>query len=203
MKAVLAMKLAEYLSRFKSVYGVLTSILMALPLLSLVDHGQIGDHAFPPLGPYQPFWLFVTLTLGAVVILSTYYFLRGSSLTTVVDRRKEGYGGMALLIAGGLISYFAAVQLAVREISIPTEGKTVCVSVGFERTEFARTNYGDFGDWTMLKKAGFDEEQIVKLWTKRSLLTYRTWLFSSYLWSFCWLISLGSFAVLCDLTDNP
>ena len=86
---------------------------------------------------------------------------------------------------------------------IPTEKKSVAVSVGLERTDFANREFAGRSDWYMLENMGFQEEQIRKLWTLKSLLLSRSVLFAAYLCMLSVGIGLGSFAVLCDVFDNP
>jgi hypothetical protein len=195
--------LKKYIERFKIVVGLLTGALAALPLLSEVLPGKAGDYAFPPLGTYQLFWVILSVAVAAFVILLVYYFVQGSSVLTQHDKRVKAFILMGVLELLGVMAYFAAVQVAVREVSIPTQKKEVAVSVGFERSEFANREFAGRSDWYMLENMGFQEEQIRKLWTLKSLLLSRTLLFAAYLWVLTVGIGLGSFAVLCDVNDNP
>jgi len=195
--------LKTYLERFKSVIGALTGALAALPLLSEVLPGKAGDYAFPPLGTYQLFWVILSVAVAAFVILLVYYFAQGSSYVAQHDKRVRAFILLGALELLGVIGYFVAVQVIVREVSIPTEKKAVAVSVGLERTEFANRELAGKSDWQMLENMGFHEEQIRKLWTLKSLLLARTLLFAAYLWVLSIGIALGSFAVLCDVYDNP
>ena len=197
------MDLKKYLERFKSVIGALTGALTVLPLLSEVLPGKAGDYAFPPLGTYQLFWKVLSAAVAAATILLIYYFARGSSYVAQHDRRVKAFVLVGAFGGLGILAYFIAVQLVVRELWIPTENKAVAVSVGFHRTEFAEKEFSGKGDWEMLETMGFEEEQIRKLWTISSILVARTLLFAAYLWTLSIFIALGSFAVLCDVYDNP
>lgn len=197
------MDLKKYLERFKSVIGALTGALAVLPLLSEVLPGKAGDYAFPPVGTYQLFWTVLSVAVAAATILFIYYFARGSSYVAQHDRRMKTFVLVAAFGGLGILAYFIAVQLVVREVWIPTESKAIAVSVGFHRTEFAEKEFSGKSDWEMLKTMGFEEEQIRKLWTISSILVARALLFAAYLWTLSVFITLGSFAVLCDLYDNP
>lgn len=197
------MDLKKYLERFKSVIGALTGVLTVLPLLSEVLPGKAGDYAFPPLGTYQLFWTVLSVAVAAAIILLIYYFARGSSYVAQRDRRVKAFILVGAFGGLGILAYFIAVQLVVRELWIPTENKAVAVSVGFHRTEFGEKEFSGKSDWEILETMGFEEEQIRKLWTTSSILVARTSLFAAYLWMLSIFIALGSFAVLCDVYDNP
>jgi hypothetical protein len=197
------MDLKKYLERFKSIIGALTGALAVLPLLSEVLPGKAGDYAFPPLGTFQLFWIVLSVAVAAAIILLIYYFARGSSYVSQHDRRVKIFILVGAFAGLGILAYFVAVQLVVRELWIPTESKGIAVSVGFHRTEFADKEFSGKSDWEMLETMGFEEEQIRKLWTVSSILVARTLLFAAYLWTLSMFIALGSFAVLCDVYDNP
>ena len=197
------MDLKKYLERFKSVIGALTGVLTVLPLLSGVLPGKTGDYAFPPLGTYQLFWTVLSVAVAAAIILLIYYFARGSSYVAQRDRRVKAFILVGAFGGLGILVYLIAVQLVVRELWIPTENRAVAVSVGFHRTEFAEKEFSGKSDWEMLETMGFEEGQIRKLWTISSILVARTSLFAAYLWMLSIFIALGSFAVLCDVYDNP
>jgi len=95
---------------------------------------------------------------------------------------------MSFSSALAMVLYFVAVQINIREACIPTENKCVSVSVGPKRSDFAEKTFPQDGDWTMLEKAGFEEEQIRKLWTMKSILVGRVRLFGPCVWLLCSLI---------------
>jgi len=65
--------------------------------------------------------------------------------------------------------------------------------VGYERSSFAKSTFGEESDFDMLRARGFDEEQISQLWTKKSLLISRMSLYVSYL---CFILALvGGFSL--------
>jgi hypothetical protein len=197
------MDLKKYLERFKSTMGALTVALAALPLLSEVLPGKASEYAFPPLGTYQLLWSILAAAVAALVILLVYFLARGSSYVSQHDKRVRAFVLMGVFVGLGIIAYFVAVQVVVREVSVPTQKKTVGVSVGFERTELANREFAGRSDWFMLENMGLGEEQIHKLWTLKSLLLSRSLLFAAYLFALSIAVSLCSFAVLCDVFDNP
>ena len=67
-----------------------------------------------------------------------------------------------------------------RSIEIPTLNKSVIVSVGYERIEFAKKNFGPVSDWELLRQRGTNEEEIAMLWTDKSLQVVRLALYGSY-----------------------
>src|SRR5438128_1558978 len=155
--------------------GALTGALAVLPSVSEVLPGKAGDYAFPPLGTYQLFWESVSVVISAVIILLV-FFIRNSSYVVHHDKRLRAFivlGGIAFL---ALIAYFVAVHVTVRTLWIPTEKKEITVSVGFRRTAFAEREFAGEGDWTMLEKMGWNEEQIRKLWMCKSILIARSFM---------------------------
>jgi hypothetical protein len=73
-------------------------------------------------------------------------------------------------------------MLYVEHVPYPTEKREVAVSVGFERTDFAKAQFGDrtYSDYELLHLCGAREIVIQKLWTFRSLVTARFLLWLSY-----------------------
>jgi hypothetical protein len=56
----------------------------------------------------------------------------------------------------------------------------VQVSVGYERSDFAKANFAGDTDWELLRERGTGEEDIWRLWTTKSLLISRLSLYISY-----------------------
>ena len=103
------------------------------------------------------------------------YLLQGSSASS---RRKLTLILWFLAFIGCAL-YLAATARFVRIVPIPTLHDSIAVSVGFERTAFAKA-LGEASDFDLLRLRGPQEEEIQKLWTFRSLILARL-----ALWALC------------------
>ena len=90
----------------------------------------------------------------------------------------------------------------VRKIEIPSRETAIQISVGFERTEFARTNFSGESDWELLRDRGTDEEQIWRLWTARSVVVSRLSLYAAYCVFLLSLVAAFSWGVLSELEKS-
>lgn len=137
---------------------------------------------FPPLGQFE-----LTAGCGVVAIgfLCTYLVF--------VCYRSHPYisplhGVSLLLTVMALLAIYSGLNL--RFVKPGTNG--TLVSIGYDRTDFARKNYDDKTDIEMLRDYGSRELEIEKLWTYKSLaiarglllLTYTT-IIMSFIWFFC------------------
>jgi uncharacterized membrane protein YqhA len=146
--------------------------------------------SFPPLGGIQPFAVLATAAFGITATYVVFLLFR--------ERPKPPlWGVVALCIAAVLFSlcYFALYLRFVRQLPVPSQSTTEVVSVGYERTEFAR-KLGDVSDVELLRQRSADEEEIQKLWTYRSIVVARTSLWLSYTFSVVSLVSLFSIGVV-------
>lgn len=137
--------------------------------------------------------------------MATYvvYLLQGSSESS--RRKLTLILWLFAFIACAL--YLAAATRFVRIISIPTLHDSVAVSVGFERTTFAKA-LGEASDFDLLRLRGPQEEEIQKLWTFRSLTLSRLALWTFYcgvVSAFAGIFSLGALehALLPSKPDSP
>jgi hypothetical protein len=121
------------------------------------------------------------------------YLLQGSS-----ERSRRRLTLILWLSAFvGCALYLAVATRFVRIVPIPTLQDSIAVSVGFERTPFAKA-LGEASDFDLLRLRGPEEEEIQKLWTFRSLILARLALWTFY----CGVISafVGIFSLGCSRT---
>jgi hypothetical protein len=193
------MTLRGYYAEFKSISGALAGLLSSLPLLSkLIPSGHLSAYVFPPLGPIE-----LLARIGVVIfaLATTYgaFFVRSR---TNNDNTKRIVGGFIL----GFLCFCVYLALStrfVRVIAIPSTNSSVQVSVGYERTDFAKENFANVSDWEMLRERGTDEEEIWRLWTVRSLLTVRVLLFVTYCLSILALVAAFGWGVLAQSGERP
>jgi hypothetical protein len=106
----------------------------------------------------------------------------------------------AIALAGICFCVYIGLFLRfVRTVDIPTKGASVQVSVGYERTEFAKTNFSAESDWELLRDRGTDEEEIWRLWTTKSLLISRLSLYITYSFFIFLLVIAFGWGVLYQL----
>jgi hypothetical protein len=189
--------LSAYYRAFVSGWGGLATLFSAIPLLSKLLPGNIAAAGFPPLGDAEG-----PARLLAVVfaLAATYcaYFCRARHPR---DNRKWVYRAMILALLP-LVVYVGLIIRFVRTVEIPSMGTAIQVSVGWERTDFATTNFDGESDWDLLRARGPDEEDIWRLWTPKSLIVSRLGLYVAYLSVLLLLISAFSWGVLSDLTET-
>lgn len=167
---------------------VLPTLSQILPVFGL--QWAAPSPLFPPLGDLQPLTALATIAVAAAATYIVFEKFRASqkARTTPV---------VALFLAGVLllISYIGLHIKFVRTVPIPSQKGEVVVSVGYERTDFAK-KLGDVSDIDMLKLRGPSEEEIKRLWTPRSLEVSRGLLWITYTFLVaCW-VSVFSIAVL-------
>jgi hypothetical protein len=182
---------AQYYSAFKEhLSGVAALVAGVLPLGSLLkDRVPIAALLFPPLGDVENVSRYVAVLLA---FIATYlaFFRKGDDLTKI-RRTLYAVAGLAFVL---LCAYILVYSAFVRRIDIPTRNASVLVSVGYQRSSFARNNFSATTDWELLRQRGFDDDQIEKLWTPKSVTTARFLLFFTYcgaLISFVLMFSLG------------
>lgn len=196
------MTIKSYYKNFISIYGALAGALGALPFLSKLLPGNWAQYVFPPLGGVEPYSRLATLILAGAVTLIVYTMNTSSFATCKRGRSKS----MWLVFAIGVIAvivFFVLTQAFARSIDIPSVGKSVVVSVGYDRTEFARTTFKDKSDEQMLRARGTSEEEIWRLWTAKSIIVARSLLFISYLIFILSAVAFVSLGVLFDKLGAP
>jgi hypothetical protein len=165
------MTLTQYYKAFWSLSGMLAA---APPLVAGIITPLLPDstsgYVFPPMGDVGSF---ARLGLICLAVLVSYlvYFWRGGRWVLIVT------GVVALL---GVCTYLALYSRFVLRIDVPSQKTAMHVSVGYERSQFAMANFSADSDEDMVRARGFDDEEIKKLWTYRSLVVARLALFGSY-----------------------
>lgn len=189
------MTIKQYYQAFWSLSGLLAA---APPLITTIVLPFLPDSAsvygFPPMGDVGSF---ARLALVCLAVLVSYlvYFWRGG---------KWPLGVTALVAFLSLCAYISLYPRFVAKIDVPSLKTVVRVSVGYERTPFAITNFGSDSDEDMLRLRGFDEEEIKKLWTYHSLVVARLALFGSYCGFILGLVASFSLGVVFNrLQDSP
>jgi cellobiose-specific phosphotransferase system component IIC len=174
----------EYYKSFLSILGALAALVAASPLLSKALPAEVSQHIFPPLGQMES-----SARVGAVAfaLLATYVaFFLGSSNATIK---------VVLAASLAFVSFVAFLALSsrlVRTIDVPSQGASLTVSVGFERSDFAKNNFANDSDWEMLRHRGMSDEEIEKLWTPNSVIAGRL-----ALWISCVGFVVASVFALC------
>lgn len=187
-----------YYQAFKSLSGVLAGIFSAIPLISkVVLPGAFTAYGFPPLGSAEG-----PARVGSAIfaLATTYFAFFARGIGHESFRRRVRVAIVCGLIF--LFTYIALLTLFVRTIEIPSRGTSVQISVGLERTEFARANFGGESDWEILRDRGTDEEQVWKLWTPQSLLFCRLSLYIAYCLCLLSLVAAFSWGVLSELEES-
>lgn len=175
-------------------------MLGACPLLSDLFPEKVGRYLFPPLADI---YRIIAVVLGIVVFASVYSFHDLKVAKSAKGRVKALGCGIAVGLLG-VFFFFILQERFVRSVDIPSLGKTIAVSVGFERSDFAKANFSNWSDWKILHDYGHHEEDIWKSWTPRSIIVARLMLFVSYLLFLLFAIATLSLEVLFQaLGDAP
>jgi hypothetical protein len=127
----------------------------------------------PPLGSEGAFILPPLYVAAAICTIALWLMRsRGAANTIAVFC-------MALFLAAILI-YAHFVHDYVRYIPSTAKNTTYMVSVGSDRTQYAKDKYGGLDDVKMLSNAGWEDEMISTLFTSASLESGRRKLWLSY-----------------------
>jgi hypothetical protein len=178
MSAARSVTLTSYYSNFKIARGVAAALGTIAPFLpKLIPGASWTEYLLAPLGDIDngARILFAVLCLAMTYLV--YFFFQSQSAA----RRKRTFLVLLLIIPVlCLCAYIVFCLMFVRKIEIPTLQRSVYVSVGYQRTEFARKTFDSMTDEDMLRQRGFNDEQIRTLWTGFSLLVARLMLFVSW-----------------------
>jgi hypothetical protein len=191
------MDLVNYYKRFLTVSGLFAGLVSAFPLFSKILPEGISRYVFPPLGQIEMPARVSVILLGVAATYVVFFYRDADFVSSKKHRRR-------ILVAWALgslvfIGLYLGLNLAfVRESGIPTKDTTVLVSVGYRRTDFARTTFGNATDEEMLHQRAANEEEIRRLWTLRSVIVVRLSMFIAYACSFLAPIAIFSFGVLFD-----
>ncbi len=202
MNAPKPVTLRKYYASFKSIPGAVVGLSVAAPALSrALLPSRYQAYAFPPLGNADGPARVGTLVL---VLAATYFAFFAGAPSQEGNRKRVAFAVPLALI--WLCLYVGLFSRFVRVIEIHNPDHTVTpvsVSVGYERTEFARANFGGASDWELLRYRGVNDGQIYKLWTTASVLIARLSLFISYVLFVFTLVAALGWGLLAGLTRTP
>jgi len=189
-------KVKDYYKHYLGIFGVLTTIVGATPLIALFVKSDWASYLFPPLGGIETFLKIATLIL-IVLLTLIIFFVKDVSLSKSKRGRLKVQVGLLLLSIFGLVSFGVLYLLVVEDLEIPGKGR-ISVSIGYDRTEFAKKNFEGETDKEMLEQRGLTDEEVFRLWTASSIIISRLALLISY-WLFLLpAISVGSLSILFD-----
>ena len=130
-------------------------------------------HTLPPLGDIT-----TAARIGVIVLAIAVTYI---SFYSVSPTRK--FSRFALILTVSLLAflcYLLSLAHLVRKITIPATDSETFVSIGYERTPFAVQTFGSETDWDILQARGTSDEEVLKLWTARSVDIARLALIVSY-----------------------
>lgn len=180
---------------YVSARGIVTAVAaVAVPLASIIGSDS-GSHVFPPLGSMDGIARIGLVALSLAVSLGVYFL---AAVKPPKSPSRVVWITLALAVVF-LLVYLSAYQRFVRQIEIPSRGSSVYVSVGYQRTQFAEQTFGPASDEEMLRARGTNEEEIGRLWTKKSLIIARLVLYFSCTLTTLALLFLFSFGVAHDV----
>lgn len=183
----------EYYKAFGSFRGAVAALFGLLPASSLVIPGRI----FPPLG--NDTLLAQSFAVVVAIVVTYLVFIRQN---IAVSKIKRTITFLILVSIVFFFGYLAAREYFVCEIYIPSIERANIVSVGYQRTDFANSVFGTATNLEMLRARGSDDEEIFRLWTKKSVYVSRSVLFLSYLGCALCLVAFASLSVLLHLRDS-
>jgi len=166
------LSLETYYKSFKSISGGLAIATGLARLISLVAK-PLSSILFPPLGDAT-----IPALAGLIILYAatTYiaYCIPGPNLRVALMVISVCTSCASLyLYVGDYLEY-------VRKVNIPSLSSSVRVSVGLERSDFAKEVFKTESDWDMLRGRGTDDEAIWQLWTNRSIVDARLSLFRAF-----------------------
>jgi hypothetical protein len=182
----------HYYNGFVSLFGVSASAPFIPPLLHLFlpNSSAFADYLYPPLGDFE--WIAVAATLGILVITTFVVFVFCESVSKI---RRSVPAVLMVILALSVCWLLALYVPYVRRVPVKAVDLEVPVSIGYNRTEFARNTYPQSTDWEILQSVGPHEDQIQKLWTPRSISVVRISLWFFYTLSVSCFLSIISLAI--------
>jgi hypothetical protein len=162
--------LKNYYKSFGSISGILAAAIGLGPLLSFLP-GAASAYLFPPLGEATTLGRLGVIFLSVAMTYLAFYF--------PIARCRMIMMSLFCISTIALCLYLVSYMRFVRKIDIPSAGSTIQVSIGDERTLFATQTFASETDWEMLRDRGTGEEEIWRLWTARSIIRARLYLFGS------------------------
>jgi hypothetical protein len=154
------------------------------------DSKTIAQYFYPPLGDAQR--IAQAGTVGFLFLTTFVVFACCQSA------RKIRPVVPVILMVGSILCMCALIALYalyVRNIPIHSVNLEVPVSIGYQKTEFALRTYPNSDDWEMLHDRGPYEEQIQMLWTRRSIIVVRVFLWLLHTLALTCFLSVACLAV--------
>ena len=169
--------LRSYYSDFKSARGIGTAVGIILPVIPKVKSGTWTEYLLAPLGSADIIARVLLAVLCIAMTYLVYFFFQGQ-----LKKARKRTLLLTLFVIPFLCAclYVVFCMCFVRNINIPALERSAYVSVGFQRTAFAKQTFGSMTDEEMLRSRGFDDEEIRRLWTPLSLILARVALFVSW-----------------------
>jgi hypothetical protein len=182
----------QYYRGFVSLLGALAGVPFVPPVVHffIPDSNAIAGYLYPPIGDSQQLTLCATFLFLLITTYVVFQYQQAASKQRVHTALVLWVG-----IAACVCALIALYGCFVRRIPVPVLGIAVPVSVGFERTDFARQWYPNSNDWEMLHDTGPTEDRIQDLWTLRSILAVRALLWGSYSLMLACFLAVVSLAV--------
>jgi len=169
-----SVQIRDYYRSFKKL-SVLPALLISFSPLIPASITPFGACLFPPVGDAEALARFFALIF---TLAMTYFCLFWSNFRHGDNAKRVVVAMVCAFVP--LCAYFVLYQRFVRRIDIASKDTSVCVAVGYARTDFAKTIFDSESDWQILRERGVEDEEISRLWTPRSLTITRLLLFVSY-----------------------
>jgi hypothetical protein len=179
----------RYIKGLGIVRKLVAGLIFVPPLLSLVvpNSAPLREFIYPPLGNFQAPGLIATM--GFLLLTIFWVFVFGRSAQTI-RTRVYVFLGIAFLV--GVMGSIALYVPYVMRVDVAAVDQQVPVSIGFDRTDFARQKYPHNSDYEMLEKRGPWEPEIRNLWTSRSIAAVRIGLWFFYTLVLAAVLSVAS-----------
>jgi hypothetical protein len=184
------MTIKQYYESYKSLLGIFAGIVTVSPLLTLIPL-EFSKYIFPPLGNID-----IIARLGTVgfALLTTYvvYFCQEKAPGST---RRLIFVSFSLFAVSAII-YAVAYLCSVRTIQIPAARSSATVSIGYERSAFAKDRFAGATDEDILRYRGTDEEEIRRCWALGYLVLSRIILWISSTAELSFLVSALGFGIV-------
>src|ERR1700686_5002511 len=130
-----SLKLSSYYSHFKSARGIGTAIGILLPVIPKVKGGAWTEYLLAPLGDVDIVARILEAVLRVATTYLVFFFFRGQSPA----RRRRTLLLMLFIVPFLCACLYSGFCMSfVRTANIPTRERSAYVSVGFQRTDFAK-----------------------------------------------------------------
>jgi len=157
-----------YGKRFK----IVQTLIVAIPVASgLLQHKPVT--LGPPLGV-----LYDLVSPTAFVCVGIFGVLPWLVSKPAIASKLALFAALSCMAAILAYAYFVATSVV--QIHITTPSSEIRVSIGDERTEFARNVFKDATSEEMVRTFGHQEEDLQRLWTRESIRSARMRLLASY-----------------------